>query len=61
MQGQMLSNVIKDLNAISRNIDNVRIVRGGNDYAEVGGVDAEGKVWRTVVEFDKQRCACREW
>jgi hypothetical protein len=56
----ILPNVIKQLNNANRNIGKVRICRGGNNYAEISGVDSEGKVWRHVVELDKQECTCRE-
>jgi hypothetical protein len=56
LQGMILPNVVKQLNANSRNIRKVKICRGGNNCAEVSGVDSEGKVWRHVVKLDTQEC-----
>jgi hypothetical protein len=60
LEGVIISNVLKKLNAISRNTRNARIYRDGDNCAEVTGVDLEGKGWRHVVELDKQECTCKE-
>jgi rRNA-processing protein FCF1 len=55
LQGVIISNVLKELNVISRNTRNAIIYRGGDNCAEVTEVDLEGKGWRYVVELDKQK------
>jgi hypothetical protein len=60
LQGVIISNVLKELNVISRNTRNARIYRGGDNCAEVSGVDLEGKGWRYIVELDKRECMCKE-
>ncbi|XP_078176238.1 uncharacterized protein LOC144569652 [Carex rostrata] len=60
-QGVIVPNVIQQLNAKSRNISKVKISRGGNNCAEVSGMDSKGRPRRHAVELDRQECTCREW
>jgi hypothetical protein len=45
-----------DVNTFRRALRALRICRGGNNCAEISGVDSEGKVWRHAVELDKHEC-----
>ena len=58
---KIVPSVIKELNESSRNGCRSKIVRGGDDYGEVSGVDTGGNIWRHVVELDSKQCSCREW
>jgi SWIM zinc finger len=61
LQGVILPNVIKELNAKSRNVGKVTINKGGDKCAEVSGIDSDGNAWRHAMELDRQECTCREW
>ena len=61
LQGVILPNVVKQLNAKSRNVGKVSISKGGDKCAEVSGMDSDGSAWRHAVELDREECTCREW
>jgi hypothetical protein len=60
LQGVILPNVIKELNAKSKNVGKVMINKGGDQCEKVSGIDSDGNVWRHAVELDGQECTCRE-
>ena len=61
LRSVILPSVMQQLNAKSRNIGKVSLSRGGDNCAEVSGIDSDGNAWRHAVELDKQECTCREW
>ncbi|CAO2204399.1 unnamed protein product [Urochloa humidicola] len=57
----MLPIVVRQLNALSRQLGHLNIREGGKDEAEVTEVTPNHKVIRHVVNLKNHVCTCREW
>jgi len=60
LNDRILPNIIKDLNARSRNLNYV-IHKGPNNTAEIQGTTKELKTWRHTVDLDNTSCSCQRW
>jgi hypothetical protein len=61
MEGQILPSVIKEHNAISNNLQVVKVSRSDDDIAEVTLVDQWNNTRRHPVDLKNHKCSCREW
>ena len=57
----MLPVVVRQLNALSRDLKNLKVKEGGRDEAEVTEITESHKVIRHVVNIKDHVCTCREW
>ena len=57
----MLSIVVRQLNALSRQLGHLKIKDGGRDEAEVIEVTDSQKIIRHVVNIKNHICTCRDW
>jgi MULE transposase domain len=53
LNGVILPSVMRDLNVKSKNIGKINVSRGGDNYAEVSGMDPGGVAWRYAVHLNK--------
>uniref|UniRef100_A0A0A8ZEQ7 SWIM-type domain-containing protein n=1 Tax=Arundo donax TaxID=35708 RepID=A0A0A8ZEQ7_ARUDO len=61
LQDTMLPIVVRQLQAMTRCCNHLRVVEGGNHVAEVTEVTNEHEVLRHAVNLTKHKCSCREW
>ena len=61
MEDGVLQNVIKELNAISMNLQVVKVSRSDDDIAEVTLIDKWNNTRRHSVNLKNHKCSCREW
>ena len=57
----MLPVVVRQLNALSRELKHLKVKEGARDEAEVTEITATHKVIRHVVNLKDHVCTCREW
>jgi len=57
----MLPIIVRQLNAMSRQLGHLNIKEGGKDEAEVTEVTPKHKIIRHVVNLKSHECTCREW
>ena len=60
MEDGVLPNVIKELNAISMNLQVVKVSRSDDDIAEVTLIDKWNNTRRHSVDLKNHKCSCRE-
>jgi len=61
MEDGILPNVMKELNAISMNLQVVKVARSDEDIAEVTLIDKWNNTRRHSVDLANHKCSCREW
>lgn len=60
MEDGILPNVMKELNAISMNLQVVKVARSDEDIAEVTLIDKWNNTRRHSVDLANHKCSCRE-
>ncbi|XP_066162703.1 uncharacterized protein [Oryza sativa Japonica Group] len=61
LDGVMLSIVVCQLNAMTRELGHLKVVQGDRDQAEVTEITAEHQIIRHAVNLVNHTCTCREW
>ena len=60
-EGEILPNVMKELNAASQNLRVVKVARGDADFAEVTLMCADNIARRHTMDLKNHTCSCRRW
>ena len=61
LDGDKLPIVVRQLNAMTRDLGHLRVVQGDRDQAEVTEITLEHEVIRHAVNLTAHTCTCREW
>jgi hypothetical protein len=61
MEGHIMPSVIKELNAISKTLQVVKVTRSDDDIAEVTLIDQWNDTRRHFVDLKNHKCSCKEW
>ncbi|XP_052162013.1 uncharacterized protein LOC127779320 [Oryza glaberrima] len=60
-EGTIIPSVIKELNAITRDLKGYIVKLSSSTEAEVSGSYKDGTAWRESVDLEANECSCNQW